>query len=494
MARILMVAAEGLPFIKSGGLADVIGSLPNELAKKGHEVRVIMPLYLKIAQKFHHEFTLEAQFSVSIAYHEVPVNIWSTMRKDVKFYFVEHKGYFEREEMYGHIDDGERFAYFQKAVIEMCNQLNYFPEIMHCHDWHTGMIPAMCKEGHSFDERYRNIRFVYTIHNLAYQGNFGVEMLDSCLGLDYRIYDNGNVRYDGGISFMKSGILYADKVTTVSPTYSQEILTPQYGEHLEMVLNIRKYDLWGITNGIDIEYWDPKNDPEIPYHYNKVNVKKAKALNKEALQKELGLTVDQNVLLIGVVSRLTWQKGFYLMMEKLSEICAMPIQLAVLGSGEASIEEKMAQLEAGNKGKIAFYKGYNDSLAHRIYGACDLFLMPSLFEPCGISQLISMRYGTLPLVRETGGLKDTVTPYNEFEKTGNGFSFANYNSDEMLQVMYNAIDVYYNRKEDWKILVRNAMNTDVSWAKSAETYCQLYGQLHSEGNRKAYCVKQYVFF
>ena len=479
MARIWMVAAEGLPFIKSGGLADVIGSLPNELAKMGHEVRVIMPLYLKIAQKFHHEFTLEAQFSVSIAYHEVPVNIWSTMRKDVKFYFVEHKGYFEREEMYGHIDDGERFAYFQKAVIEMCNQLNYVPEIMHCHDGHTGMIPAMCKEGHSFDERYRNIRFVYTIHNLAYQGNFGVEMLDSCLGLDYRIYDNGNVRYDGGISFMKSGILYADKVTTVSPTYSQEILTPQYGEHLEMVLNIRKYDLWGITNGIDIEYWDPKNDPEIPYHYNKVNVKKAKGLNKEALQKELGLNVDQNVLLIGVVSRLTWQKGFYLMMEKLSEICAMPIQLAVLGSGEASIEEKMAQLEAGNKGKIAFYKGYNDSLAHRIYGACDLFLMPSLFEPCGISQLISMRYGTLPLVRETGGLKDTVTPYNEFEKTGNGFSFANYNSDEMLQVMYNAIDVYYNRKEDWKILVRNAMNTDVSWAKSAETYCQLYGQLHS---------------
>ena len=461
MARILMVAAEGLPFIKSGGLADVIGSLPQELVKKGHEVRVIMPLYLKIAQKFHHEFTLEAQFSVSIAYHEVPVNIWSTMRKDVKFYFVEHKGYFERNEMYGHIDDGERFAYFQKAVIEMCNQLNYFPEIMHCHDWHTGMIPAMCKEGHSFDERYRNIRFVYTIHNLAYQGNFGVEMLDSCLGLDYRIYDNGNVRYDGGISFMKSGILYADKVTTVSPTYSQEILTPQYGEHLEMVLNIRKYDLWGITNGIDIEYWDPKTDPEIPYHYNKVNVKKAKALNKEALQKELGLNVDQNVLLIGVVSRLTWQKGFYLMMEKLSEICAMPIQLA-----------------AGNKGKIAFYKGYNDSLAHRIYGASDLFLMPSLFEPCGISQLISMRYGTLPLVRETGGLKDTVTPYNEFEKTGNGFSFANYNSDEMVQVMYNAIDVYYNRKEDWKILVRNAMNTDVSWAKSAETYCQLYGQLH----------------
>ncbi|MEF9967691.1 MAG: glycogen synthase, partial [Longicatena sp.] len=422
-------------------------------------------------------FNLETQFSVSIAYHEVPVNIWSTMRNDVKFYFVEHKDYFERDTLYGYLDDGERFAYFQKAVIEMLNQLNYFPEIMHCHDWHTGMIPAMCKEGHSFDERYRNIRHVYTIHNLAYQGNFGVEMLDSCLGLDYRIYDNGNVRYDGGISFMKSGILYADKVTTVSPSYSQEILTPQYGEHLEMVLNIRRYDLWGITNGIDIEYWDPKSDPEVPYHFNKVNVKKEKAENKVALQKELGLTNDPNVLLVGVVSRLTWQKGFYLMMEKLSEICAMPIQLAVLGSGEASIEDKMAQLEAGNKGKIVFFKGYNDSLAHRIYAASDIFLMPSLFEPCGISQLISMRYGTLPLVRETGGLRDTVIPYNEFEKTGNGFSFANYNSDEMVSVLNTAIDVYYNRRDDWVCLVRNAMNTDVSWEKSAETYCQLYSQL-----------------
>lgn len=478
MARILMVAAEGLPFIKSGGLADVIGSLPQALSNKGHEVRVVLPLYRPIAEKFHQDFQLEAQFSVSIAYHEVPVNIWSSMVKDVKFYFVEHKGYFERDNMYGYMDDGERFAYFQKAVIEMLNQLNYFPEIMHSHDWHTGMIPAMCKEGHSFDERYRNIRHVYTIHNMAYQGNFGVEMLDSCLGLDYRIYDNGNVRYDGGISFMKSGILYADKVTTVSPTYAQEILTPQYGEHLEMVLNIRKYDLWGIVNGIDIESWNPKTDVQLPYNFNKVNVKKAKALDKQSLQKELGLTVDPDVMLVGVVSRLTWQKGFYLMMEKLSEICNMPIQLAVLGNGEASIEEKMQQLENGNKGKIAFYNGYNDALAHRIYGACDMFLMPSLFEPCGISQLISMRYGTLPLVRETGGLKDTVTPYNEFDQSGNGFSFKNYNSDEMIQVMWNAIHVFYDKPEDWKVLVRNAMDTDVSWDHSADTYCQLYAQLH----------------
>ena len=478
MARILMVASEGLPYIKSGGLADVIGSLPKELVKKGHEVRVVMPLYAPIARKFHDGFQLEAQYTVSISYHEVPVNIWSQMQGDVKFYFVEHKGYFERDNLYGYMDDGERFAYFQKAVIEMLNQLNYFPEIMHSHDWHTGMIPVMCKEGHSFDERYRNIKHVYTIHNLAYQGNFGAEMLDSCLGLDYRIFDNGNVRYDGGISFMKSGILYADKVTTVSPSYSQEILTPQYGEHMEMVLEMRRYDLWGITNGIDIESWNPKTDPEIPYHFNKVNVKKQKAANKMALQQEMGLQVNPDVMLIGVVSRLTWQKGFYLLMEKLHELCQMPIQLCVLGSGEERIEQEMAQLENGNKGKIVFYKGYNDSLAHRIYAASVLFLMPSLFEPCGISQLISMRYGTLPLVRETGGLRDTVNPYNEFEKSGNGFSFANYNSDELIGVLWNAIHVYYDCPQDWKMLVRNAMNTDVSWEASANTYCQLYAQLH----------------
>lgn len=478
MASILMVAAEGLPFIKSGGLADVIGSLPFELTKKGHEVRVVLPLYLKIAQKYRQDFTHEKSFSVNVNYHEVPVNIMSTMVKDVKFYFIEHQGYFERDTLYGYIDDGERFAYFQKAVIEMLNQLNYWPEIMHSHDWHTGMIPVLCKEGHNFDERYRNIKHVYTIHNLAYQGNFGVEMLDSCLGLDYRLFDNGNVRYDGGISFMKSGILYADKVTTVSPTYSQEILTPQFGEHLEMVLQMRKHDLWGITNGIDIEYWNPKLDPEIPYKFNRVNVEKAKKLNKISIQKELGLDVDENVMLVGVVSRLTWQKGFYLLMEQLSAVCGLPIQLAVLGSGEAAIEEKMAQLQEGNRGKIAFYCGYNESLAHRIYAASDLFFMPSLFEPCGISQLISMRYGTLPLVRETGGLKDTVTAYNEFEKTGNGFSFANYNSGEMMDVFHLAVDVYYNRPEDWKTLVRNAMSTDVSWEKSAYTYCLLYKELH----------------
>ena len=477
MASILMVASEGLPFIKTGGLADVIGSLPEALTELGHEVKVVMPLYKKISDKFMDELYFCCEYTVSINYQEVPVRIYSKMVGDVCFFFVQHQGYFERDTLYGYEDDGERFAYFQKAVIEMLNQLNYWPNIMHCHDWHTGMIPCMVKETHNHDPRYRAIRFVYTIHNLAFQGNFGPEMLDSCLGLPYYLLDNGNVRFDGGISFMKSAILYSDKITTVSPTYSQEILTPQYGEHLEAVLNMRKYDLWGIVNGIDTTNWNPATDPEIPYHFDKVNIKAGKALDKQALQKELGLEVNPDVMLVGCVSRLTWQKGFYLMMEQLQALANAPIQLAILGSGETEIEGAFRELENQNKGKIAFYKGYNESLAHRIYASCDMFLMPSLFEPCGLSQLCSLRYGTLPLVRETGGLKDTVNPYNEYDKSGNGFSFAAYNANDLMHTLYYATEVYYNRKEDWEELQRNALNSDVSWQNSAKTYSLLYDEV-----------------
>lgn len=477
MASILMVAGEGLPFIKTGGLADVIGSLPQALTERGHEVKVVMPLYKKISDKYYNELHFDCEYSVSINYHEVPVRVFSKVVDNVCFFFIQHQGYFERDSLYGYQDDGERFGYFQKAVIEMLNQLNYWPNIIHCHDWHTGMIPCMVKETHDADPRYRAIRFVYTIHNMAYQGNFGPEMLDSCLGLPYYLLDNGNVRFDGGISFMKSGILYADKVTTVSPTYAQEILSPQYGEHLEAVLNMRKYDLWGIVNGIDIQLWNPSTDPEIPYHFDKVNIASQKKKAKVALQEELGLEKNPDVMMVGVVSRLTWQKGFYLLMEQLDALCAAPIQLVILGSGESQIENKFRELEDGNKGKICFYYGYNESLAHRIYAASDLFLMPSLFEPCGISQLCSMRYGTLPLVRETGGLKDTVDAYNEYEKSGNGFSFENYDSNELIHTLYYACDVYYNRKEDWEMLQRNALNTDVSWQQSAKTYSLLYDEL-----------------
>ncbi len=481
MSSILMVAGEGLPFIKTGGLADVIGSVPASLVKLGYDMSVVLPFYKKIkdkyATKFNDVFTFEKEFSVTIWYNEVPVRVYSAVDRGVKYYFVEHQGYFERDELYGYDDDSARFGYFQKAVLEMLNQLNYWPDIIHCHDWQAGMIPCMIKECHTDDKRYGEIKTIFTIHNMAFQGNFGAEVLDPCFGIPYYLYSNGNVRFDGGISSMKSAFIYADKITTVSPSYAKEILTPQYGEHMEAVLNMRRQDLQGIVNGIDIEFWNPETDPDIAAHYNLETVEKGKLENKLALQRELGLAENKDVCLVGIVGRLTWQKGFYLMMEQLNAICAAPIQLAVLGSGEREIENKLVDLENGNRGKIAFYRGYNEALAHRIYAASDLFLMPSLFEPCGLSQLCSMRYGALPLVRETGGLKDTVEPYNEFEKTGTGFSFQKYDSADLMHMLNYAIDVYYNRPEDWKMLMHNAMTKDVSWDNSAKVYGDLYNSL-----------------
>ncbi len=476
MKKILMCASEGLPYIKSGGLADVIGSLPYALSKLGCDVRVVLPLYKKIAEKFHHRFEFVAEYNVDIAYQSRVVRVLKEEVDSVVFYFIEHQGYFEREGLYGYADDGERFAYFQKAIMELLNQIDFFPDILHSHDWHTGMLPALCKEVHSYDERYAKIKHVYTIHNLAYQGNFSREMLWSCLGLGEHTFENGNVRMYDGISFMKAGIVYADKVTTVSPTYANEILTPQYGEHLNEVLQVRRNDLVGIINGID-ESWDTKKDSNIVENYHKVNVFKNKKVNKLTLQEEMGLEKDENVLLVGMVTRLTWQKGIHLVIDNLTHLLNKKIQVVIVGNGEITLEHQLKQFEASYKGQLAFYCGYNEGLAHRVYAASDLFLMPSLFEPCGISQLISMRYGTLPLVRETGGLKDTVQAYNQITQEGTGFSFKHYSASDLLSVFDIAYYTYYERESDWKTLVRNAMRKDVSWDVSAQQYLELYNNI-----------------
>lgn len=474
MKRIMMVASEGLPYIKSGGLADVIGSLPKALQSLGHEVSVVLPLYKKIATQFHHRFTFVKEYSVDVAFQSRIVRIWKEEVESITFYFVEHAGYFERAGLYGYHDDGERFAYFQKAVIELMNQINYFPDILHTHDWHTGMLPALCKEVHSHDARYQKIKHVYTIHNLAYQGNFPREMLWSCLGLGEYTFENGNVRMYDGISFMKSAIVYADKITTVSKTYADEILTPQYGENLEQVLQSRVYDLVGIVNGIDDQVWDTKTDEFIPNHYHKVNVFKQKKENKVALQKELGLDENEDVLLVSMVTRLAWQKGVHLVLNELENLLNRNIQLVIVGNGEKQLEDALNEYATRFRGKMSFYCGYNEGLAHRVYAASDLFLMPSLFEPCGISQLISMRYGTLPLVRETGGLKDTVIPYNQETKEGTGFTFTNYSTFDLMSVFDIAYYTYYERNQDFKQLIRQAMKKDVSWNYSAKEYSSLY--------------------
>lgn len=477
MKSILFVAAEGLPFIKSGGLADVIGSLPKALLKKGHDVKVVLPLYKKMAEKNHHEFEYVCSYSVGINYEEVSVNIYKQDVNGVMFYFVENQKYFERDELYGYDDDGERFAYFQKAVLEMLNQLDYFPDVIHCHDWHTGMLATMCKENFEHDERYRRIQHVYTIHNLAYQGNFGQGMLDSCLGLDNYLYECGAVRYDTGISFMKSAIVYSDRVSTVSPTYSQEILTSEYGEHLEHVLQMRYADLGGILNGIDVDEWNPAKDSELVKNFNKVSVFKGKAENKLALQQRFGLEEDPDVMLVGMVTRLTSQKGLQLVLDQMGNMLKAHMQVVLLGSGDKGMEAAFDAIASANSGKFGFYRGYNEALAHQIYASCDCFLMPSKFEPCGLSQMISLRYGTLPIVRETGGLKDSVLPYNEFTKEGTGFTFTQYDSHDMMSAIHRALYVYYEEKTDFKKLIKQAMKFDVSWDKSAQDYSNMYEYL-----------------
>ena len=477
MKSVLFGAAEGLPHIKTGGLADVIGSLPKILNEKGMDARVVLPLYKRIAEKYRGEFTKLKTIPIHVGVIDTVATIYQSQWENVTYYFIEHAGYFERDGLYGYPDDGERFAFYQKAVLEMLWAIDFFPDIMHCHDWHTGMIAAMCHIQYPDDQRYQQIKHMYTIHNLAFQGNFPADVLTDCLGIDRRYFDDGSMRFHNGISFMKTGIIFSDKITTVSPSYSQEILTAQYGEQMDEVLRFRQSDLYGIVNGIDTKMWDPMTDPALPAHYNAETVLEGKRANKAAVQKELGLRVADDVMMIGIVSRLTWQKGVYLIIEKMADIMGLDVQFVVLGTGETHIENQFKMMEDKYRRRAVYYCGYNDELAHRIYAGCDLFLMPSLFEPCGIGQLIAMHYGSLPLVRETGGLRDTVHPYNQYTKEGNGFSFTAFNSHDMLYTLRCAADAYYLNRADWDQLVQQAMGTDVSWNLSADQYTKLYNEM-----------------
>ena len=479
MTKILFVAGEGLPYIKSGGLADVIGSLPQILVREGYDVRVILPLYQKVRDKYLDTFTKIGTKQINAGWINQPATYYQAEANGVIYYFVEHQGYFERDQLYGYGDDDARFGFFQKASLDLFYVADWFPDIIHCHDWHTGMIPLLGRSLY-IDERIQRIKYVYTIHNLAFQGNFGPETLWNCLGLDYYYYENGSVRFDGGISFLKTGVLFADKVTTVSPTYAQEILTPQFGERMDEVLRYRYDDLVGIVNGIDTVMWDPAKDAKIAYNFDAETVLEGKKQNKLAILKQLGMNETPDTLLIGIVSRLTNQKGVYMITERMNEIMGLDVQFVILGTGETAAEDAFTWLENNYKGRACYYNGYNDDLAHQIYASCDLFLMPSIYEPCGIGQLNAMRYGSLPLVRETGGLKDTVQPYNQYTQEGNGFSFWAANADDMMYTIRWAVEQYYNNPEGWETLVQHAMATDVSWEASAKEYDKLYKDLMGE--------------
>lgn len=472
--KVLFATSEATPFIKTGGLADVCGELPICLAKKGIEVGVVLPMYSLIPSKYRERFTFVKHFDIYLGNGKQYAGIFTYLYKGVTFYFIDNEKYFARPSIYGYDDEGERFAFYNVAFIELISHLQIQPDIVHCNDWQTGMIPVLYHEHYKNFEYYQNIKFIMTVHNPAYQGNYPSEILNNLFMMNYDLYENGKLRFKNQLSYLKAGLVYADRITTVSRTYKDELCTCDGGYGLESIFSYRYKDFYGIVNGIDYELNNPKKDSALYYQYDRRNIGNKKK-NKMVLQENYGLKVDSNIPMIAMVSRLTWQKGLDIFFGSIERILENEVQLFVIGSGDYEYEQALQNLRDRYPTKVIIYLGYEPTLAKLAYAASDYFLMPSLFEPCGISQLIALKYGSLPIVREVGGLVDTVVPYNEYTKEGTGFSFKNYNSDELYNIVMYALSFY--GKEDYNILVKEAMKQDFSWEKSANEYIELYKSL-----------------
>ena len=478
MKKVLFVASECVPFIKTGGLADVVGSLPKYFDKNEFDVRVMIPKYVSIPEEYKSQMEFVTHFYLELAWRKQYVGIFQMQYQGVTFYFLDNEFYFSGNRPYGEIyQDIEKFAFFSKAALSALPVIGFRPDIIHCHDWQTGLIPVYLKERFHGGDFYRNMKSVITIHNLKFQGKWDVKTVQSITGLPEYYFTSDKLEAYKDANLLKGGIVFADAVTTVSDTYAEEIKTPFYGEGLDGLLRARSHDLRGIVNGIDYGEFNPETDKNIVKAYNAVNFRKEKVKNKRALQEELGLRVDDKKMMIGLVSRLTDQKGLDLIAYVMDELCQDDIQFVVLGTGEERYENMFRHFDWKYGDKVSANIYYSDALSHKIYAACDAYLMPSLFEPCGLSQLIALRYGTVPIVRETGGLKDTVQPYNEYESTGTGFSFTNYNAHEMLNTIRYAEHIYYDRKREWNKIVDRAMATDYSWKVSAGKYQEMYDWL-----------------
>jgi len=482
--RVLFAASECVPFIKTGGLADVAGSLPRALDPERFDVRVILPKYTCIAPEYRERMTYITHFYTQFAGRDQYVGIHELKEGGITYWFIDSEFYFSGGRPYGYMDqDIEKFAFFSKMVLSSLPLLKWKPDIIHCHDWQTGLIPVYLNDSFQGDLFFAQIRTIFTIHNLKFQGKAGIEEMKYHTGLSDYYFTSDKLEHYGAGNLLKGGLVYSDRITTVSATYAEEIRTPFYGEQMEGLLNARAGSLIGIVNGIDTSFYDPEKDPCLKAVYSAADALKGKAENKLALQKELGLREDPEAFLIGIVSRLTEQKGFDLIACVLEEICVPGVQLAILGSGEEWYESMFRDLAGRHPGSVSASLFYSEELSHRIYAGCDAFLMPSLFEPCGLSQLMALRYGTLPIVRETGGLKDTVIPYNEYTNEGTGFSFANFNAHEMLSVIRYARATYDNARDRWNEMVVRAMGEDFSWDASAEKYEALYDGLYEEKRR-----------
>lgn len=479
MKKILFVSSEAVPYIKTGGLADVVGSLPKYFDRNEYDVRVMLPKYACMDATFLPNLRFVCHFYVNLNWRKQYVGILESEYRGIHYYFVDNEFYFAGSSPYNNIyEDVEKFAYFSKAVLASLPYIDYAPDVIHCHDWQTGLVPVYLHTAFGDDNFYAGIKTVFSIHNLKFQGRWRIREVIDITGLPEQIFNDKELESYGEANYLKGGVVYADAVTTVSPSYANEITTQEGGEGLHGLMNARRNVLHGILNGIDYDEFNPQTDPYIESNFSSKSVLSRKKANKVALQKELGLPVRESAFVIGIVSRLTEQKGFDLVSYIMDDLVSqLDVQIVILGTGESKFENVFHHFHSQYPDKVSAYIGYSEEKAHKIYASADAFLMPSLFEPCGLSQMMSMRYGTIPIVRETGGLKDTVQAYNEYENTGTGFSFCNFNADDMKYVVEYAYHVFRDERKAWEDMMQRAMAQDFSWNKSAGEYEKLYDSL-----------------
>jgi len=475
--KILFATSEAAPYIRSGGLGDVAGALPKALTAIGEEVRIILPLYSDIPPHFRNTMNYIGYTYVDLGWRKQYCGVFSQNYNGITYYFIDNEYYFARKGLYGHFDDAERFAFFSKAVLQAMLLVDYIPDVIHCNDWHTALIPVFLDT--FFRGSYlRYTKTLFTIHNIEFQGKYDTSLCYDVLGLPE---DKATlVDYAGCTNFMKGGIECANAVSTVSPTYAGEILDSYYGYGMESILSARSYKLFGIINGIDTVVFDPATDSALFKNYDATTVSEGKAVNKAEVCKMVNLPYDSRKPLIAMVTRLTTQKGLDLLTAVAEDLLSSEITMIVLGTGDYKYESALKDLEHKYGAKLRIIINFSSDLASKLYAASDIFLMPSKFEPCGLSQMIAMRYGSIPVVRETGGLKDSVKPYNPETKDGTGYTFYSYNAHDMLSALWRAISCYYNDKDSWNKLVHNAMTTDYSWNKSALKYKELYNKIKAE--------------
>ena len=483
MNKVLFAASECVPFIKTGGLADVCGALPKEFDKQYWDIRVVIPFYSCIPEHFRNECEYVTHFYMNCGTYiqNKYVGIFRYEMDGIKYYFIDNQEYFNCVVPYGDIRyDIEKFVFFDKAVLSMLKQINFQPDIIHCHDWQTGFIPVYLRTEFQADMFYWGMKSIMTIHNLKFQGVWDKQTMMGLSGFPADLFTPDKLEFHKDANMLKGGLVYADYVTTVSDTYAGEIQTPYYGEGLDGLLRARHFDMQGIVNGIDYQVYDPATDPKIYVNYDASTFRKKKPANKERLQQELGLAVDKKKFMIGLISRLTDQKGLDLINYVIDRIADDYTQFVVIGTGEPEYENMFRHYAWKYGDRISANICYSDELAHKLYAAADAFLMPSRFEPCGLTQLISFRYGTVPIVRSTGGLRDTVEPYNEYAHTGDGFAFTNYNGEEMLGIINYAKHIYFDCKKDWNKMIDRGMANDYSWNSSKHKYEDLYNYLISQ--------------